>query len=331
MKRAIVTIVIVILVAIFGTQSLYTQDETQLSVTTRFGEIQRVDTTPGLKFKLPFVENKNYFDKRLLRVDLPEASLLDVDKQGLDIDAYVRYRITDARKFFERLGTEVTARERITRIVGSALREEVAQSEREDVIGAVNKDIVTVVTDAENEITLEDALLLERDAALGDTVAVATSSRQELLDNVLNTSQAELVQSDLGISIEDIRIKRADFPPEAQQAIFTRMRAERERLSREFRAEGQRDRDLIEADVNRDVAIILAEAEREANITRGEGEAEAIRILAVALEKDPDFFAFRRSLEAYTNFLSVNSTIILSSDADVFRYLESATPTVDAP
>ena len=120
-----------------------------------------------------------------------------------------------------------------------------------------------------------------------------------------------------------MRIKRADFPPEAQEAIFGRMRAERERLAREFRAEGQRDRDQIQADVNRRVVIIKAIAERRANELRGEGEAERIKILAESLGKDPEFFAFRRSLEAYRKFLSQNTTVVLSSDAELFQFLDT--------
>ena len=337
MKYAILTIVIVLLVAIFGTQSMFTVDEVQLAVVTRFGEIKQVYTQPGLKFKAPFVDQKNYFDKRLLYRDLPEATLPDSETQFLNIDAYARYRIghqengqvvtssRDVEAFFETLTTIERAGERVERVVASALRDEVTTRRREEIIGATIKTVVAEVTDPETEITLEEAQTLDNEAELGEEVTVPSATRQEILDRVRETAEAEIAQSSQGITLVDVRIKRADFPEETQQAIFTRMRAERERLAREFRAEGQRERDRIEADVDRQVAIIRAEAERDANIIRGEGEAQSIAILASALQKNPEFYAFRRSLEAYTKFLTQNTTVVLSSDSDLFDFLESTT------
>ena len=127
----------------------------------------------------------------------------------------------------------------------------------------------------------------------------------------------------LGIEIVDVRIKRADFPDSVTPTIFTRMRAERNRIATRFRSEGDEEDLKIRAGANKDREIILAEAERESTILRGEGEAEAIRILAEALEADPEFFAFRRSLEAYRRVLNQGTTVILSADADLFRFLDS--------
>ena len=337
MKYAVATIVIVILVAIFGTQSMFTVDETQLSVVTRFGEIKQVYTQPGLKFKVPFVDQKNYFDRRLLYRDLPEATLPDSETQFLVIDAYARYRIGhqengvvvtsagDVQNFFETLTTLERAGERVERVVASALRDEVTTRRREEIIGGTVKTVAAEVTDPDTEITLEEALTLDNEADLGEEVTVPSLTRQQILDAVRTSAEVQLAQVNQGLTLVDVRIKRADFPEETQQAIFTRMRAERERLAREFRAEGQRERDLIEADVDRQVAIIRAEAERDANITRGEGEAQSISILAEALEKDPEFYSFRRSLEAYVKFLAQNSTVVLSSDSELLRFLESTT------
>ena len=337
MKYAIATIVLVLLVAILGTQSMFTNDEVQLAVVTRFGEIKQVYTQPGLKFKVPFVDQKNYFDKRLLYRDLPEATLPDSETQFLVIDAYARYRIghqengmvvtspADVQSFFETLTTLERAGERVERVVASALRDEITTRKREEIIGGTVKTVVQEVTDPAIQITLQEALTLDNEADLGGEVTVPSETRQEILDRVQEIAEAEIAQAGQGLTLVDVRIRRADFPEETQQAIFTRMRAERERLAREFRAEGARERDRIEADVDRQVAIIRAEAERDANITRGEGEAESIGILASALQKDPDFYAFRRSLEAYTKFLNQNSTVVLSTESDLFRFLESTT------
>ena len=300
MRTAIIVIGIVILLAIFGPTTLFTVDETQLVVVTRFGEVRGIHTSAGLKVKVPFIDSANRFDKRLLRVDVPQSTLPDREKEFLVIDAYARYHITDVRKFFEKLETLERAEDRIGRIVISALREEVAKKTKEEIIGA--------------RVETVD----------GDEVVVATNTRQEILDVVRAASDAAVrsPENDFGVEILDVRMKRADFPEAAQQNIFNRMREERIRISKEFRAEGQEERDRIEASANRERTIILAEAERTAQLTRGEGEAEAIRIFAEALEQDPEFFAFQRSLEAYKKFLSRNTTVVLSSEAVLFQFLQ---------
>ena len=306
MRIAIAVIVVVILLAIFGPQTLYTVDETQLVVVTRFGSVRDIHTSPGLKVKTPFIDSANRFDRRLLRVDVPPSRLPDINKEFLDIDAYARYKITDVRKFFEKLEDLDTAEDRIGRIVVSALRNEIGNRTKEEIIGAR-------VEESEDEETGEPV-----------RTVISTETRQEILVRVLAASDQAVKspENDWGIQIEDVRIKRADFPEAAQQNIFQRMIAERTRISREFRAEGQEQRDTIEAAANRQRAIILAEAERDAARLRGEGEAQAIEIFAKALEQDPEFFEFQRSLQAYKKFLSTNSTIILSSDAKLFQFLQ---------
>ena len=307
MKTAIIVVVVVILLGIFGPQTLYTVDETQLVVVTRFGEIQDIHVSPGLYVKLPFVESVNRFDKRVLRVDVPPSTLPDKDKEFLVIDAYARYRITDVKRFFEKLGNLDRAEDRIGRIVISSLREEVAKRDKQEIIGA------------------REEKAIDGETGLEITVVIPTDTRQEILDKVLAASDLGVrsPENDFGVQIIDVRIKRADFPEAAQQNIFSRMRAERDRISREFRAKGQEERDKIEASANRDRAIILANADRQAQITRGEGEAAAIEIVAKALEQGPEFFAFQRSLEAYKKFLSTNTTVVLSSEAELFQFLQS--------
>ena len=305
MRLAITLIAIVILLGIFGPQILFTVDETQLVVVTRFGEIQDIYTEPGLNAKVPFIDKANRFDKRVLRIDTPPARLNDVEKQILVIDAYTRYEITDVGKFFEKLKTLSGAANRLGSIVSSNLKEEIAQRTRQEIIGG--RIIKTVG---------------------GQDTVDSTDSRQEILGRVLAAANVEVGPApgqDLGVSIIDVRIKRADFSPDIREDIFNRMRAERQRISRETRALGAEQDARIRAAVNRDRAIILADAQKQASLTRGEGEARAIAILAAALEQDPEFFAFQRSLEAYKKFLSTNTTVILSSDAELFQFLDETT------
>ncbi len=298
MKYAVAAVAIVLLLAILGPQALFTVDETQLVVVTRFGEIQEIHTTPGLKVKAPFLESANRFDRRVLRIDTPPRILNDVEKQNLVIDAYSRYRITEVRKFFEKLRTLNGAGDRIGSIVTNKLKEEIALRTRAEIIGGQTQ--------------------------AGTNIVIPTNSRQEILDKVVVEANAEVGPQgeDFGIEIIDVRIKRAEFPEDALPNIFARMRAERDRISRETRALGAEEDARIRAKAERDRTIILADAQRQANITRGEGEARAIEIFAQALEQDPEFFAFQRSLEAYREFLSTDTTVLLSSDAELFQFLE---------
>ena len=310
MARAFSTIfiLVIVVVVIVGSQALFVVDQTQFGVVTRFGEIQRTIREPGLKVKTPFIESVNRFDKRLLRIDVPAESMPDKDQQFLEIDAYVRYRINDPRKFLERLRDEFTAADRIGRIVISELRRVVAGSDRTEIIGGIAQ-------------SQEDGTLI----VIPNRTSEGVETREDLTRQVLEGSNAVVgsIENDFGIDIIDVRIKAADFPGTVEQTVFNRMRTERDVQAQRLRAEGAELNLTITTDVDRQVTIVLAEADRTANRLRGEGEAEAISILAEALEEDPEFFAFRRSLEAYNNFLTEKSTIVLSSQSDLFKYLES--------
>ena len=243
-------------------KALYVVDVTQQVIVTRFGEVQSVKTSPGLYFKVPFLDAVSTYDRRVL-------------------------------------GQRINA----------SLRAEVAARNREQIIGG---DVE--LDDQGNPLTDEE----------GNTQVFATESRTEMLDKVLSAIRAALAQErePFGIEMLDVRIKRADFPTEVSGRVFERMRSERERIARSRRAEGEEEARRTRARADRDVEIILAEADQEANGLRGEGEAEAIRILAEALNKDPEFFAFQRSLEAYRSFLNTQTTIILSTEADIFKFLQ---------
>ena len=303
-----VVLVVAFILLISPVGILFTVDETEFVVVTRFGDIQRSERTPGLKVKLPFVEQVTKFDNRLLRVDVRTESMPDRESQFLEIDAYVRYRITDSRKFWTRLRDEVTAAGRIGNIVISEIREAVASTERTDIIGGAPAQ-------------LEDGTII----VVAKKTTEGLDTRTALMARVRDRSDANVnaPDKDWGVQIVDVKIKRADFPPAVEQTIFNRMRTERDVQAKRFRAEGEEENLTITADVDREVTIIRATADRESNQLRGEGEAEAIRIFASALGQDPEFFAFRRSLETYTKTLTQNTTVVLSSENDLFQYLES--------
>ena len=351
MPRLIITIVIIIVAAfILIPQALFTVDETQLAIVTRFGEFQRDYRSPGLYVKQPFVETVRKMDSRLLRVDAQPASLLTSDKRNLVIDAYARYRIVDPLKFFQRLQTEGEAVSRVSDIVNSQLRREVALDTQSEVISETREQVMSRIAEASNrsEISRDNAMRLfnnnVRDPRLTIIITeiseegIATRGRpptNEELDALSREAQPAILgnatvayfqplSDELGIEIVDVRIKRADFPTEIENSVFARMRAERARIAEGLRAEGtQRDRE-IRAEVDRDVQIILESANGTAAQLRGEAEEEAIKILAEALELAPEFYEFRRSLETYEKILDDKALIVLESDADLFKYLQQA-------
>ena len=299
-----VLILVSVMAQLVGFGVFYTVDETEYVVITQFGEVQRTITAPGLGFKSP-IETTVRFDKRLLRIDVPSAGMPDRDSQFLEIDAYIRYKIRDPRLFLQNLRDESTAGLRIGNLAISAIRDEVGLRDRKDIIGG-------------EPLTLEDGTIIVDPRETEEGIP----TREAMLQKVLTDLKERVESNRFGVDVLDVRIKRADFPAAAENSVFERMRSERSVQAQRLRAEGEEQYLTITADVDRQVRIIGANAERDANILRGEGEAEAIQILADALERDPEFFAFRRSLEAYGNFLEEGTTLVLSADNDLFNYLQ---------
>ena len=310
MAKLVIAGVVVILVLIVLSQSLYVVQETEQVVVTRFGDVRRTLTEPGLYVKAPFVDSVNSYDKRLLRIDAPPDRFLDEDINILEIDVYGRFLISDPRAFLQTLNTEDNARRVLAQRINSSLRAVIANRSREEIIGG------NVELDESGEPVTD---------AEGNSRVIPTNSRTELLDEVLAKVQVDLAQEDpaFGVRMIDIRIKRADFPQEVAGRIFERMRSDREKISRRLRAEGEEEARTRRAAADRDVEVILAEADRDAARLRGDGEAQAISILAESLNKDPEFFSFQRSLEAYKTFLNQRTTVILSSEAPIFKFLQS--------
>ena len=271
MKALLIILILAIVgAAVIGPQALYTVDETQLAVVTRFGDPVATNRSPGLKSKVPFIDTVNYFDKRLLLFDAPPDSLLTKDKKRLIIDVYARGRIVDPLRFFETLRTEAQGTTRAVGIIASELRTEVAGDNQAEII---------------------------------------TTKRQDIMSQVKDNVSPKLLE--FGIEVVDLRIKRADFPNEIADSVYARMQAERKRIADRERAEGAEVDARVRADVDKQATIIRAQAERDGNIVRGCGEAEAVKIFAEALEQDPEFYTFQRSLEAYKQVLTQNTTVVM--------------------
>ena len=341
--------IIIVVAAIFVliSQVFFTVDETETAIVIRLGAYQRSHISPGLQMKTPFIESVTKFNKKLLRVDVQVASLLTSDKRNLLIDSYARYRITDPLKFYRTLRDQLQADARVGDIVNAQLRGEVALDLQEEVISEKREDIMLQVTLGSNrsEISRSEAIN-EFGGIVSDMVTIVITEKneegrsirgrmatQEEIRELEVSPSPEILQNTeidyyiplkekYGIEIVDVRIKRADFPSDISQSVFARMEAERERIAKGLRAEGaQRDAE-IRADVDKQVQIILETANGEAEETRGNAEKEAINILAEALNTNPEFYNFRRSLEAYRVIVDSETSLILDPNSSLFQYLE---------
>ena len=300
-------IILPVIIAVFlGAQTFFGVDETKFVVLTRFGEIQRVIRQPGLQMKIPLVDQVHLFDNRLLRIDVRTESMPDKDQQFLAIDAYVRYQITDPERFLLRLKDQFTAQNRIGNIVISELRRIVANSDRADIIGGIaeTQEDGTIIVVAKLSSTGEDT----REALIRQVITGANLAVQSK-------------ENDFGVKVIDVRIKAADFPATVETTVYNRMRTERDVQAQKLRAEGEEQNLKITSDVDKEVAIIRAQAEQISNTLRGEGEGQAIALFASALEQDPEFYAFNRSLEAYEKIITETDTLVLSSQDELFKYL----------
>ena len=271
---------IVALLGITAYGALFTVDETQQGLVLQFGNPIRAVKEPGLHYKVPFVQNVEYFEDRILDFDAPPVEAVASDKKRIVVDAFARYRIENPLLFRQRVQNEITARNRLESIVNSSLRK---------LLGRV------------------------------ELITVLSGERSLLMQQLSADVNGEIEK--LGMKVVDVRIKRADLPEANSQAVFRRMQAEREREAREARARGAEESQKIKADADREKTVLLAEAKKRAEILRGEGDAVRSRVFADAFNKDPEFFAFYRSLQAYRNALqSGDTTMVLSPNSDFFRY-----------
>ncbi|MDP6494243.1 MAG: protease modulator HflC, partial [Dehalococcoidia bacterium] len=256
----------------------------QRVVLTRYSEGAGSVDAPAVTARLPFFNSGAPLDDRLLLIDLSPDTLLTLELRRLIVDAYVRYRITDPEQFLATLGTESTAHSRVGNIVNAAIRAEVALRTQEDVIGG-------------NTIVLDDGSIIVQPRMMANGTPTRAAMMQLVVQGANQKVRAS--ENEFGIEIVDVRLQRISFPPDIEQSIFDRMRAERAFHAARLRAEGEEVYLTITADVDKQVAIILAEAERDANILLDEGESAAIDIFIEALAQEPELSRYQRGLEAY--------------------------------
>ena len=302
----VMQIVVGIALLILLGQSAYTVSETQQVIITQFGEpVGDPIVTPGLKFKVPFIQRTNVFDKRFLEWDGSPNQVPTKDRRFIWVDTYARWRITDPLLFFQRLRDERGAQSRLDDVLDGETRNAVASHDLIELVRSTNRNPDDVLIDSE-----EEAVILE----------TIERGREEITREILNTAAGRT--ADLGIELLDLRLKRINYVEEVQQDVFARMIAERQRVAEQFRSEGQGESARINGERERELAQIQSEAYRQAEELRGEADAEATRIYAEAYNRDADFYAFTKSLETYEETMDSSTIFILGTDSELLRFLE---------
>ncbi|MDA2925440.1 protease modulator HflC [Acidobacteria bacterium AH-259-L09] len=281
-------------------------DETQQVIITQFGDpVGDAITEPGIHFKVPFIQDANYFDKRFLEWDGDANQVPTKDKRFIWVDTYARWRITDPLLFFQRLRDERGAQSRLDDILDGETRSAVARHDLVEVVRSTNREPDAVLLESEEETAMEK---IEK-------------GRRAITREILEKASARA--SDLGIELLDLRLKRINYVEEVRRDVFARMIAERNRIAERFRSEGQGEAARIGGEKERELKRIQSEAYRTAEELRGKADGEATGIYANAYNRDPSFYAFMKSLETYEEVIDSNSILILTTDADVLQYLKT--------
>jgi membrane protease subunit HflC len=287
MRRTQILIGVLVLAVVAALNSFYIIDERETALRLWFGEVTKEIQDPGLNFKVPIIHEIAKYDDRILPLDTQPLEVTPADDRRLVVDAFARWRIIDATQFRRAVGA--------SGITGARQRlERILNAQLREVLGGV------------------------------DSGAILSTDRVALMNQIRDKARIEAAA--LGIEIVDVRIKRADLPEQNLAATFERMRAEREREAADEIARGKEAAQRVRAQADRTVVETTSEAQKQAEITRGEADALRNAIFAEAFGRDPEFFAFYRSLKAYeTSLQGSNSTMVISPDSEFFDYLKSDT------
>ena len=285
-NKSFVVVIGVILSIFVISNTLFIIKETERGVMLKFGKVVKNDLQPGLQWKMPWVEEVRKFDGRVLTLDSRPERFLTVEKKGMIVDSYAKWRIKDVGKYYTSTNGEESRSERLlAQRINEGLRNQFAQRSLHEVVSGERDELMS-------------ALLIQ-------------------LNAVANT--------ELGIEVVDVRVKRIDLPDQVSESVFNRMASEREREAREHRSKGKEQAEVIRADADRQRTILEAEAYRDSELIRGEGDALASSIYSAAYNKDPEFYSFVRSLNAYQKtFQSKSDILLIDPDSDFFRYLKDS-------
>ena len=290
MKKTILAVVVVLLVVIGLAMSMYVVHENEYACTVRFSKIIHTASEPGLHFKVPFVDSVKYFSKATMLYDIPPSEVLTSDKQNMTVDCYILWKIDDPLRFYQTLGTNAKAEERLNAITYTALKNTMGQLAQADIIN------------------LNDG-----------------AERNEIYDSIADIVDAKT--DTYGIQVQDVKIKRFDLPESNLNAVYSRMISERNQMAEKYTAEGNYQASVIRNDVDKQVNIIVSNAQAEAAKLEADGEAEYMRLLAAAYDTQDkkDFYEFNLALDALKQSLNGGEkTVILDANSDLAKILMGA-------
>lgn len=306
--RNILLIILAVAVIAVTFSGVFILDETQQAIVTQFGKpVGQPRTQPGMNFKVPFIQKVQYFDKRFLEWDGDVNQVPTKDKTFILVDCYARWEITDPLQFFIRLRDERSGQSRLDDILDGETRNAVAGHDLLELVRSTNRDPEVV------EDYMQEMEMLE-------TIKVGRSKIEEQV-----LARANQRTSDLGIRILDFRFKRMNYAEEVRDRVYERMISERNRIADQFRSEGQGEARKIEGDKERDLALIKSEALMESERIRGRADSTATAIYARAYNRTQasrDLYGFLKSMEVLEKSIDDQSSIILSTESDLYRYLK---------
>jgi len=309
MKFKGIGIIILVAVVLLAYNSAYLVDETEQVVITQFGRIMgEPKKDPGLKFKIPFIQNANFFAKNLLDWDGDPGQIPTLDKTFIWVDTFARWKITDPVKFFQTVNNRVNAVGKLNDIIDPAVRNFITSHSLIDAVRKSTRDLDT------SEIGIVESRSAPR------AYYTITIGREKITQGILEQAQPKLAQ--FGIELVDVKIKRINYVEEVRKSVYGRMIAERKQIAEKFRSEGKGEAQKILGEKERDLQQITSEAYRKAQEIKGKADAKAITIYAQAYNADPDFYSFTQTLEIYRQSLDKDNSLVLSTDSEFLKYLK---------
>jgi membrane protease subunit HflC len=302
--------IIIIIVLLLGSFCIYTVDETEQVVITKFGKpIGKPIKEPGLKFKIPYY-TANIFPKNLLEWDGDPDQIPTLDKTFIWVDTFARWKIVDPLKYFETLNNEMAAQARLDDILNSTIRNAITSNPLIETVRNTNRQLETD--------TFDSGVGGEKKDDVVDRPVV--TGRAKIARSILDEAQPKL--EDFGIQLVDVKIKRLNYEDTVQKSVFDRMIAERKQIAEKFRSEGQGEAKKIQGDLEKEKKRIESGAYKTAQEIKGKADAEATLIYAQAYGKDPEFYSFLQTLDIYRQSMGKDSSLVLSTDSEFLKYFK---------
>jgi membrane protease subunit HflC len=311
-SKAILIVIGVLVLALIV--CAYTVDETEQVVVTRFDKVQRTETDPGLKFKLPIIEKALVFPKNLQEWDGDPGQIPTRDKTYIWVNTFARWKIVDPVVFFKTVGYVQRAQQRLDEIIDPTVRNFITSNRLIEAVRNSNRELDTFEDFGEDQSTQPQE---EKKPVRFSQVFVG---RDKIDNGILNQAKPKLEK--FGIELVDVKIKRVNYVEEVRKSVYDRMIAERKQIAQKFRSEGKGEAQKILGEKERELKRIESGAYRRAQEVKGKADAESTRLYAEAFGKDPEFYSFVKTLEVYNEALSNNSSIILSTESEIFKYLK---------